>query len=102
MSTIDVSRTATLTAQSAVTITKIVPGCGCTTTSAPPAPLAPGESANVDITLKPGSKAGIQLTKMVTFQIEGHAPQMLTVKGDVKAFIALSQDMIDEIGRAHV
>ena len=78
-----------------VTITKIVPGCGCTTTSAPPAPLAPGESANVDITLKPGSKAGIQLTKMVTFQIEGHAPQMLTVKGDVKAYIALSQDMVD-------
>jgi len=78
-----------------VRITKIVPGCGCTTTTAPPDQLAPGASAEVDITLKPGAKAGIQLTKMVTFQIEGHAPQMLTVKGDVKAYIELSQDMID-------
>jgi ankyrin repeat protein len=78
-----------------VKITKIVPGCGCTTTTAPPDQLAPGASAEVDITLKPGAKAGIQLTKMVTFQIEGHAPQMLTVRGDVKAYIELSQDMID-------
>ena len=78
-----------------VKITKIVPGCGCTTTTAPPGDLAPGASAEVDITLKPGAKAGIQLTKMVTFQIEGHAPQMLTVKGDVKAYIELSQEMID-------
>lgn len=78
-----------------VKITKIVPGCGCTTTGAPPGELAPGASADVDITLKPGSKAGIQLTKMVTFQIEGHAPQILTVKGDVKAYIAISQDMVD-------
>ena len=78
-----------------VKISKIVPGCGCTTTTAPPGEIAPGASTEIDITLKPGTKAGIQLTKMVTFQIEGHAPQMLTVKGDVKAYITISQDMID-------
>lgn len=78
-----------------VKISKIVPGCGCTTTTAPPGEIAPGASAEIDITLKPGIKAGIQLTKMVTFQIEGHAPQMLTVKGDVKAYITISQDMLD-------
>ncbi|MCX5640559.1 MAG: ankyrin repeat domain-containing protein [Planctomycetota bacterium] len=78
-----------------VKISKIVPGCGCTTTTAPPGELAPGASAEIDITLKPGAKAGIQLTKMVTFQVEGHAPQVLTVKGDVKAYITISQDMLD-------
>ena len=78
-----------------VKISKIVPGCGCTTTTAPPGEIAPGASAEIDITLKPGAKAGIQMTKMVTFQIEGHAPQMLTVKGDVKAYITISQDMLD-------
>ncbi|RLS47366.1 MAG: DUF1573 domain-containing protein [Planctomycetota bacterium] len=78
-----------------VKITKITPGCGCTTTTAPPGELAPGASAEIEITLKPGSKAGVQLTKMVTFQVEGHAPQMLTVRGDVKAFISISQDMLN-------
>jgi ankyrin repeat protein len=78
-----------------IKVTKIVPGCGCTTTGAPPGEIPPGGKADVDITMKPGSKAGIPMTKMVTFQIEGHAPQMLTVKGDVKAYIQMSMDMID-------
>ena len=95
----DVAKTGTVKVTNAsdkpVRITKIVPGCGCTTTTAPPGELAPGASADIDITLKPGSKAGIQLSKMVTFQVEGHAPQLLTVRGDVKAYIAISQDMID-------
>ena len=43
-----------------VKISKIVPGCGCTTTTAPPGEIAPGASAEIDITLKPGAKAGIQ------------------------------------------
>lgn len=78
-----------------IKVTKITPGCGCTTSSAPPGEIAPGGSANVDITLKPGPKAGIPLTKQVTFTIDGHPPQILTVRGDVKAFVAISQDMID-------
>ena len=95
----DVAKTGTITVVNVidkpVKITKIVPGCGCTTTGAPPGEIPPGGKANVDITLKPGAKAGIPLTKMVTFQIEGFAPQMLTVKGDVKAYIKMSTDMVD-------
>jgi ankyrin repeat protein len=78
-----------------IKVTKIVPGCGCTTTGAPPGEIPPGGTATVDITLKPGAKAGVPLSKMVTFQIEGFAPQMLTVKGDVKAYIQMSSEMID-------
>lgn len=78
-----------------IKIVKITPGCGCTTTGAPPGEIAPGASASVDITLKPGSKAGAPISKMVTFSIDGHAPQMLTVKGFVKAYVKLSKDMVD-------
>ena len=95
----DVAKTGKITIKNVVDrpirVTKIVPGCGCTTTGAPPGEIAPGATADVDITLKPGSKSGVPLTKMVTFQIEGFAPQMLTVKGDVKAYIKLSAEMID-------
>jgi ankyrin repeat protein len=95
----DVAKTGKITIKNVIDkpikVTKIVPGCGCTTTGAPPGEIPPGGTADVDITLKPGSKAGVPLTKMVTFQIEGFAPQMLTVKGDVKAYIKLSSDMID-------
>jgi len=78
-----------------IKINRIVPGCGCTTTGAPPGEIAPGASATVDITMKPGPKPGVPMNKTVTFQIDGHAPQLLTVKGDVKAFVLLSADMID-------
>ena len=95
----DVAKTGKITIKNVIDrpirVTKIVPGCGCTTTGAPPGEIAPGATADVDITLKPGTKAGIPITKMVTFQIEGFAPQMLTVKGDVKAYVKLSADMID-------
>ncbi|MFM9144825.1 MAG: ankyrin repeat domain-containing protein [Phycisphaerales bacterium] len=78
-----------------IKITRIIPGCGCTTTGAPPGEIPPGGKASVDITLKPGSKPGVPLSKTVTFQIEGHAPQLLTVKGDVKAFVLMTPDIID-------
>lgn len=95
----DVAKTGKITIKNVIDrpirVTKIVPGCGCTTTGAPPGEIAPGATADVDITLKPGTKAGVPITKMVTFQIDGFAPQMLTVKGDVKAYVKLSADMID-------
>jgi ankyrin repeat protein len=95
----EVAKTGTITVvnilDKPIKITKITPGCGCTTTGAPPGEIAPGASANVDITLKPGSKAGAPISKMVTFSVEGHAPQMLTVKGLVKAYVKLSREMVD-------
>ena len=75
--------TLTNTSDEPVTITKAIPGCGCTTLGWPKDPIAPGESADIEITLKPGPKQGIRLRKRVTFQIEGHPSQILNVEGDV-------------------
>ena len=77
-----------------VTITKAIPGCGCTTLGWPKDPIPPGESADVDITLKPGPKQGIRLKKRVTFQIAGHPSQILSVEGDVAAYVTISPDII--------
>ncbi|MEY4183445.1 MAG: hypothetical protein RLZZ217_2071, partial [Planctomycetota bacterium] len=54
-----------------------------------------GKFAEMDITLKPAAKQGIKLSKKVTFQIEGHAPVILTVEGDVAAYVTISPDIID-------
>jgi len=78
-----------------IKITRAIPGCGCTTAQAPTDPIEPGKFAEMDITLKPASKQGIKLSKKVTFQIEGHAPVVLTVEGDVAAYVTISPDIID-------
>ncbi|MFO0782572.1 MAG: ankyrin repeat domain-containing protein [Phycisphaerales bacterium] len=95
----EVSKTGSITVKNIsdkpVKIVKIVPGCGCTTTSAPPGPLDPGASAKVDITLKPPAKAGQKVSKNVSFQIEDHAPQVLMVEGYVKEFVNIQPDMMD-------
>ena len=62
-----------------IRITKAIPGCGCTTPNWPKDPIAPGATGDCEITLRPGSKQGIKLSKNVTFQIENHAPVVLTV-----------------------
>ena len=78
-----------------VLITKAVTSCGCTTANSPKDPIPVGGSAEVDITLKPGPKAGVPLSKRVTFQIDGHTPMMLTVQGTVPAFITMTPDMLE-------
>lgn len=78
-----------------VTVTKAVTSCGCTTAGAPKDPIPVGGSAEVDITLKPGPKAGVPLSKRVTFQIDGHTPMMVTVQGTVPAFITMTPDMLE-------
>ena len=78
-----------------VTISKAVTSCGCTTAGAPKDPIPVGGSAEVEITLKPGPKAGVPLSKRVTFQIEGHTPMMVTVQGTVPAFITMTPDMLE-------
>ncbi|MCE9618930.1 MAG: ankyrin repeat domain-containing protein [Planctomycetes bacterium] len=81
-----------------VTITKAVTSCGCTTAGSPKDPIPVGGSAEVEITLKPGPKAGVPLSKRVTFQIDGHTPMMLTVQGTVPAFITMSPDQLEAPG----
>jgi ankyrin repeat protein len=96
--TAGVAKTATVTlmneSEEAVTITKAIPGCGCTTLGWPKDPIPPGGSADIDITLKPGPKQGIRLKKRVTFQIEGHPSQVLNVEGDVAAYVTIKPDII--------
>ena len=78
-----------------VLITKTVTSCGCTTANSPKDPIPVGGFAEVDITLKPGPKAGAPLSKRVTFQIDGHTPMMMTVQGTVPAFITMTPDMLE-------
>ncbi len=96
--TAGVAKTGTVTLMNnsaeAVTITKAIPGCGCTTLGWPKDPIPPGGSADIDITLKPGPKQGVRLKKRVTFQIEGHPSQVLNVEGDVAAYVTIKPDII--------
>lgn len=78
-----------------IKISKAIPGCGCTTPNWPKDPIAPGATGDCEITLRPGAKQGIKLTKKVTFQIENHAPVVLTVEGDVVAYVTMTPDLID-------
>lgn len=82
------------TSDQPVKVTKAVPGCGCTTAGAPKDPIPPGGIAEVEITLKPGPKQGLHLSKKVTFQVEGFAPTVLTVEGDVAAYVTCVPDVI--------
>jgi ankyrin repeat protein len=78
-----------------ITISKAITSCGCTTAGTPKDPIPPGGSAEVEISLKPGPKPGVPLSKRVTFQIDGHAPALLTVQGKVPAYITMTPDMLE-------
>ncbi len=83
-----------------VTIARAIPGCGCTTANAPKDPIPAGGSVEMEITLKPGPKQGVKMSKRVTFQIEGAAPIVLSVEGDVKAYVTIAPDVIDGPAKA--
>ncbi len=78
-----------------IRISKAIPGCGCTTPNWPKDPIAPGATGDCEITLRPGPKQGLKLSKKVTFQIEEHAPVVLSVEGDVVAYVTMTPDIID-------
>ncbi len=77
-----------------VTITSAIADCACTTPTWPVDPIAPGASVETDITMKPGPKQGVTLTKRVTFSIEGGELLFLNVVGKVGLFIEISQEML--------
>lgn len=81
-----------------VTITRAIPSCGCTTPTWPKDPIPPGGSGEMEITLKPGAKAGIPLTKNVTLQIEGHSPVRYTLRGTVPEFVRIAPDIVEAPG----
>lgn len=78
-----------------ITVIKAIPGCGCTTAGWPKEPIPAGEAAEVEITLKPGSKAGIPLHKKVTFQLQDHAPVVLSVTGNIPAYVTVTPELLD-------
>ena len=99
----DVPKTGKLTIRNVtdmpVTITKAIPGCGCTTANAPKDPIPAGGATEMEITLKPGPKQGVKLSKRVTFQLEGHNPIVLTVEGDVAAYVTVTPDVIESASK---
>ena len=78
-----------------IRITKAIPACGCTTPTWPKDPIPPGGTGDCEITLKPGSAQGIRLSKKVTFQIENHNPVVLTVEGNVVAYVTMLPSMLE-------
>jgi hypothetical protein len=79
-----------------LTIAKIKGACGCTTISAAPKDAVPaGGSFTVQITVDPGSKTGIDLSKAVHFQIDGAGVQSMNVIGHVKTVVRVSPDVVD-------
>lgn len=78
-----------------IRITKATASCGCTTPTWPKDPIPPGGEGECQVTLKPGSQQGIKLSKKVTFTIEGHNPVVLSVEGNVVAYVTMTPAMLD-------
>lgn len=78
-----------------ITVIKAIPGCGCTTPSWPKDPIQPGQCGEAEITLRPGSKQGIDLRKQVTFQLDGYAPAVLVLKGKVAEYVKVMPDLVE-------
>ncbi len=83
-----------------IRITKAIANCGCTTPSWPKDPIAPGATGDIEVSMKPGEKAGIRMSKQVTFQFENHPPATLKVEGDVIAYVTIAPDMLSEPSEA--
>lgn len=96
--TAEISKTASVTVfnitDQPVVISRLVPSCGCTTAKAPTDPIPPGGSVEIPITLKPGPRQGVTLSKRVTFQLEGQPPVVLTVTGNVPEYVSISPDLL--------
>ena len=78
-----------------VRIERSVPSCGCTALGTPREAIAPGEAAEIEITMQPGSTPGIRMSKNITFVIEGYEPQVYTVGGNVTAFVLVTPNIVN-------
>lgn len=74
-----------------VRVTTAVASCGCTTSTWPTDPIAPGAFAEASITVKPSKEqAGESLMKTVTYLVEEVGPFTVTVLGNVTKATAAS------------
>lgn len=78
--------TVTNNGKSDITVESMKAGCGCTKISdAPKTPIAPGASFTVDVTVDPGKKGGVDLSKTMTVVFVGGQTEAITIKGRVRA-----------------
>ena len=77
-----------------ITVTNAVADCSCTTPTWPTDPIAPGATVETDISIKPGPKQGVTLTKRVTFTTDEGDPVNLAVVGKVGLFIEQSTETL--------
>ncbi len=74
-----------------VRVTTAVASCGCTTSTWPTDPIAPGSFAEASVTVKPSKEqAGESLMKTVTYLVEEVGPFTVTVLGNVTKATAAS------------
>ena len=74
-----------------VRVTTAVASCGCTTSTWPTDPIAPGSFAEASVTVKPSKEqAGESLMKTVTYLVEEFGPFTVTVLGNVTKATASS------------
>ncbi len=75
-------------------IVRAVANCSCTKPNWPTEAIAPGATAETDITMTPGVAQGVKLVKVVSFEIEGGGIENYTVQGDVGLFLTLEPDSL--------
>lgn len=75
-------------------IVKAVANCSCTKPNWPTEVIAPGATAETEITMTPGVQQGVKLVKVVTFEIAGGGVENYTVQGDVGLFLTLAPESL--------
>jgi len=80
-------------------ITDAITDCPCTSASFPSEPIAPGETVEVEITIDPGQRQGVELGKKIAFVTGGdgddRVPVWLRVEASVPLFIRVSTETLD-------
>lgn len=88
-----VKLTVTNNTGSPLTVETMKAGCGCTKISdAPKTAIAAGESFTVDVTVDPGSKTGVDLSKTMTVAFVGGHTETITIKGKVKVEVEVKAE----------
>lgn len=79
-----------------ITIAAIVASCGCTTFGAAPTePIGPGKSFTIDVTLDPGFRTGVELSRGITVRLDDGSVATTRVVGQVKTVVRMSPEIVD-------
>lgn len=81
-----------------LTVTEAVTDCPCTSSTVPEAAIPAGESAEVEVTIDPGERQGVNLGKKLSFLVDGHDPVSLRIEAHVPLFIRAEPGSIDAPG----